>query len=71
MAVASSGGGTSDFPRAHWVGVKVCQSKALGTRKSVEVSQPMKKSRRIVADGIEDVTISNKRKNFHEEDGRE
>jgi len=45
VAVAS-GGGSSTFPRAHWVGVKFCQSEALGAGKSVEVSQPMKKSRR-------------------------
>ncbi|KAI4314985.1 hypothetical protein L6164_027839 [Bauhinia variegata] len=45
MAVTSSGG-SSAFPRAHWVGVKFCQSETLGTGKSVEVSQPMKKSRR-------------------------
>nr|ALP44211.1 APETALA2-like protein [Vuralia turcica] len=48
IAAASSGGGggSSAFPRAHWVGVKFCQSENLGTGKSVEVSQPMKKSRR-------------------------
>ncbi|XP_057417445.1 floral homeotic protein APETALA 2-like isoform X2 [Lotus japonicus] len=40
------GGGGSSFPRAHWVGVKFCQSEAPGAGKSVEVSQPMKKSRR-------------------------
>ncbi|KAF5463760.1 hypothetical protein F2P56_013900 [Juglans regia] len=34
------------FPRAHWVGVKFCQSDSLSPGKSVEVSQPMKKSRR-------------------------
>ncbi|XP_014510209.1 floral homeotic protein APETALA 2 isoform X1 [Vigna radiata var. radiata] len=45
VAVAS-GGGSSTFPRAHWVGVKFVQSEALGAGKSVEVSQPMKKSRR-------------------------
>ncbi|XP_061363606.1 floral homeotic protein APETALA 2-like [Gastrolobium bilobum] len=45
MAVAS-GGRSSAFPRAHWVGVKFCQSETLGAGKSVEVSQPMKKSRR-------------------------
>ncbi|MED6198414.1 AP-2 complex subunit beta [Stylosanthes scabra] len=53
----SGGGGgggsssSSSFPRAHWVGVKFCQSEAVvgGGGKSsgaVEVSQPMKKSRR-------------------------
>lgn len=49
ISAASSGGGgggVSAFPRAHWVGVKFCQSEALGAGKSVEVSQPMKKSRR-------------------------
>ncbi|MED6221983.1 AP-2 complex subunit beta, variant 3 [Stylosanthes scabra] len=52
---AAGGGGDGDgdgsgssFPRAHWVGVRFCQSEALGAGKpSVEVSsQPMKKSRR-------------------------
>ncbi|XP_061340953.1 floral homeotic protein APETALA 2-like isoform X2 [Gastrolobium bilobum] len=42
----ASGGGSSSFPRAHWVGVKFCQSETLGAGKSVEASQPMKKSRR-------------------------
>jgi len=56
MVVAASCGGngtsssSSSFPRAHWVGVKFCQSETLGGGKSVEVSssssQPMKKSRR-------------------------
>lgn len=38
----------SSFPRAHWVGVKFCQSDSLGAGKpSPEVSQaPLKKSRR-------------------------
>ncbi|KAK2410770.1 floral homeotic protein APETALA [Trifolium repens] len=52
--VVENGGTTcsssSTFPRAHWVGVKFCQSETLGSGKSVEVSssssQPMKKSRR-------------------------
>ncbi|WCJ31232.1 Integrase-type DNA-binding superfamily protein [Euphorbia peplus] len=39
---AGSGSGTG-FPRAHWVGVKFCQSES---PKSGEVSQPLKKSRR-------------------------
>lgn len=43
---AGSVGATSAFPRAHWVGVKFCQSESLSPGKSVEVSQPMKKSRR-------------------------
>ena len=43
---ASSGGSGPGFPRAHWVGVKFCQSEPLAHGKSVEVSQPMKKSRR-------------------------
>ncbi|KAK7367557.1 hypothetical protein VNO80_09571 [Phaseolus coccineus] len=42
----AGGGGSSSFPRAHWVGVKFCQSEALGAGKSVKVSEPMKKSRR-------------------------
>nr|KYP44918.1 Floral homeotic protein APETALA 2 [Cajanus cajan] len=47
VAVASGAAtGSSTFPRAHWVGVKFCQSETLGAGKSVEVSQPMKKSRR-------------------------
>ncbi|XP_057449543.1 floral homeotic protein APETALA 2-like [Lotus japonicus] len=49
-ATPSGGGGgsSSSFPRAHWVGVKFCQSEApgAGNGKSVEVSQPLKKSRR-------------------------
>ena len=43
---AGGGGGSSAFPRAHWVGVKFCQSETPAAGKSVEVSQPMKKSRR-------------------------
>ncbi|XP_007047337.2 PREDICTED: floral homeotic protein APETALA 2 [Theobroma cacao] len=43
---ATSGGSGQGFPRAHWVGVKFCQSEPLAAGKSVEVSQPMKKSRR-------------------------
>lgn len=48
MGSGSAGGGVSGFPRAHWVGVKFCQSEPLvpGTGKSAEVSQPLKKSRR-------------------------
>ncbi|XVF59379.1 hypothetical protein PTKIN_Ptkin07bG0271000 [Pterospermum kingtungense] len=43
----SPGGSGPSFPRAHWVGVKFCQSaEPLVPGKSVEVSQPMKKSRR-------------------------
>ncbi|KAJ6682000.1 AP2 DOMAIN TRANSCRIPTION FACTOR [Salix koriyanagi] len=35
------------FPRAHWVGVKFCQSdSSLVSQKSMEVSRPLKKSRR-------------------------
>ncbi|GAV88830.1 AP2 domain-containing protein, partial [Cephalotus follicularis] len=41
----TSGGSGPGFPRAHWVGVKFCQSDGVGGR-IVEVSQPMKKSRR-------------------------
>ncbi|PON42982.1 AP2/ERF transcription factor [Parasponia andersonii] len=49
---AGDGGGVGvdGFPRAHWVGVRFCQSDSMGTgpgkSASVEVSQPMKKSRR-------------------------
>lgn len=45
-------GGATDFPRAHWVGVKFCQSEPNGGGASVigkaaaEVAQPLKKSRR-------------------------
>lgn len=51
MGVTSGGGEPAPgFPRAHWVGVKFCQSEPLAPAKSVEVSQPMamamKKSRR-------------------------
>ena len=53
-SVVGSGGGGDGFPRAHWVGVKFVHSDSLGpgpvgkssTSSSVEVSQPMKKSRR-------------------------
>ncbi|KAK9285945.1 hypothetical protein L1049_025147 [Liquidambar formosana] len=45
MGSATAGGGGA-FPRAHWVDVKFCQSESLGSGKSVEVSQPLKKSRR-------------------------
>ncbi|PSS21270.1 Floral homeotic protein like [Actinidia chinensis var. chinensis] len=48
--VGGGGGGVSDFPRAHWVGVSFCHSAALsegcGMGKSVELGQPPKKSRR-------------------------
>ncbi|XP_022751256.1 floral homeotic protein APETALA 2-like isoform X2 [Durio zibethinus] len=43
---ATSGGSGSGFPRAHWVGVKFCQSESLVPETTVEASQPMKKSRR-------------------------
>ncbi|KAL1564165.1 AP-2 complex subunit beta [Salvia divinorum] len=42
---SGGGGGAAEFPRAHWVGVKFCQSEPnafLGK----EVAQPLKKSRR-------------------------
>lgn len=55
-AAVSSGGATTAFPRAHWVGVRFCQPEVAGAAgggggggggKPVEVSsQPMKKSRR-------------------------
>ncbi|TKY70594.1 Floral homeotic protein APETALA 2 [Spatholobus suberectus] len=44
-AAAESRNGSS-FPRAHWVGVKFCQSETLAAGKAVKVSEPMKKSRR-------------------------
>lgn len=47
---SSPGGGgvvSSSFPRAHWVGVKFCQSETVNGGKSIEASsQPIKKSRR-------------------------
>ncbi|AES94650.1 putative transcription factor AP2-EREBP family [Medicago truncatula] len=43
---SGGGGGSSSFPRAHWVGVKFCQSESVNGGKIVEASQPMKKSRR-------------------------
>lgn len=50
LSGVSSASGTSYFPRAHWVGVKFCQSEPLGGdvlgKSNMEVSQPMKKSRR-------------------------
>lgn len=46
MDLGSGGGGTTGFPRAHWVGVKFCQSDSVHGGKSIEVSQPLKKSRR-------------------------
>lgn len=46
-ASGGGGGGAGSFPRAHWVGVKFCQSDPVGAGKpAVEASQPMKKSRR-------------------------
>lgn len=51
-----SGGGASEFPRAHWMGVRFCQPEAVAPAaaavasgsggKAVELSQTMKKSRR-------------------------
>ncbi|XP_012079273.1 floral homeotic protein APETALA 2 isoform X2 [Jatropha curcas] len=47
MGATSAGSGGAGFPRAHWVGVKFCQSESsLASPKSVEMSQPLKKSRR-------------------------
>ncbi|KAL4387656.1 hypothetical protein GQ457_09G010650 [Hibiscus cannabinus] len=44
---ATSGGTEPGFPRAHWVGVKFCQSEPhVPGGKSVESSRPMKKNRR-------------------------
>ncbi|XP_034910447.1 floral homeotic protein APETALA 2 isoform X2 [Populus alba] len=46
-SVGGGDGGGVGFPRAHWVGVKFCQSdSSLVSQKSMEVSQPLKKSRR-------------------------
>nr|AGM20666.1 AP2-2 [Populus tomentosa] len=46
-SVGGGDGGGVGFPRAHWVGVKFCQSESsLASQKSMEVSQPLKKSRR-------------------------
>ncbi|XP_050207173.1 floral homeotic protein APETALA 2-like [Mercurialis annua] len=46
-AVSGGAGGAGGFPRAHWVGVKFCQSESsVASQKSSEVSQPLKKSRR-------------------------
>ncbi|XP_042479546.1 AP2-like ethylene-responsive transcription factor TOE3 [Macadamia integrifolia] len=44
----TQGAASSPFPRAHWVGVKFCQSepRAPTARAAAEVSPPMKKSRR-------------------------
>ncbi|KAA3457457.1 floral homeotic protein APETALA 2-like [Gossypium australe] len=39
-------GTAQGFPMAHWVGVKFRQSEPLGVAKSVEATNPMKKSRR-------------------------
>ncbi|KAL6993780.1 AP-2 complex subunit beta [Sarracenia purpurea var. burkii] len=41
-------GGTTNFRRAHWFGVKFCQSQPLsgGAGNSVDLTQPLKKSRR-------------------------
>ncbi|CAJ2646156.1 floral homeotic protein APETALA 2 isoform X2 [Trifolium pratense] len=45
---SSGGGGSSSFPRAHWVGVRFCQSETVNGGKLIEnsASQPSKKSRR-------------------------
>lgn len=48
----SSAAGVPNFPRAHWVGVKFCQSEphlnggAVAAGKPADISQPLKKSRR-------------------------
>ncbi|XP_039009600.1 floral homeotic protein APETALA 2-like [Hibiscus syriacus] len=39
-------GSSSGFPKAHWVGVRFCQSEPLAPERSGEGSNPMKKSRR-------------------------
>lgn len=47
MGIASEASATSTFPRSHWVGVKFGQTEPVRTAgKSVEVPQPLKKSRR-------------------------
>ncbi|GAB4848996.1 AP-2 complex subunit beta [Ancistrocladus abbreviatus] len=50
-ATAVASGDGLGFPRAHWVGVKFCQSEATGSApaaaaSAMEVAQPLKKSRR-------------------------
>ncbi|KAK4426383.1 Floral homeotic protein APETALA 2 [Sesamum alatum] len=47
----ASGGGPTNFPRAHWVGVKFCQSEPGGGssilgKPAADMAQPLKKSRR-------------------------
>lgn len=39
-------GGSLNFPRAHWVGVKFCQSDHLAAATSASGAQPLRKSRR-------------------------
>ncbi|KAM7516502.1 hypothetical protein LguiA_006085 [Lonicera macranthoides] len=48
MGTSPAGGAASNFPRAHWVGVKFCQSEPLAgvIGKSTDVPAPLKKSRR-------------------------
>lgn len=50
MGIASEASATSTFPRSHWVGVKFSQTEPVRSAgvpgKSVEVPQPLKKSRR-------------------------
>ncbi|PSR87964.1 Floral homeotic protein like [Actinidia chinensis var. chinensis] len=45
---SDGGGGAANFPRAHWVGVRFCQSEApvAAAGKFTETTQPLKKSRR-------------------------
>ncbi|XP_010548422.1 PREDICTED: floral homeotic protein APETALA 2-like isoform X2 [Tarenaya hassleriana] len=42
----AEGSGGPGFPRAHWFGVKFCQSDLTGSAKPAEMAQPLKKSRR-------------------------
>lgn len=47
MGERGSGGAEGPLPRAHWVGVKFCQSsKTTAAGKAMDASRPMKKSRR-------------------------
>ncbi|XP_074325221.1 floral homeotic protein APETALA 2-like isoform X2 [Apium graveolens] len=44
---SAAGNASTDFPRAHWVGVKFCHSEAVGNgEKAADFTHPLKKSRR-------------------------
>lgn len=46
-AGSAAGNTTTDFPRAHWVGVKFCHSEPVGSgEKAADFTHPLKKSRR-------------------------